>query len=60
MPWTNGDKKMKTKSKMNFDVSYSFMKLFSRYVENLAPCCDVLISKLSQKDSNLCIMYNWR
>ena len=53
---SNGDRKMKMKSKWNFELSYLFMKLFSRNLEILAPCCDVIISKLVQKDSNLYIM----
>ena len=55
----NGDRKMKIKSKRNFEVRYSFMKLFSRNLKILAPCCDVIISKLGQKDSNLYNKYNW-
>ena len=55
----NGDKKMKIKSKRNFEVRYSFMKLFSRNLKILAPCCDVIISKLDQKDSDLYNKYNW-
>ena len=43
---TNGDAKMKTKITKNFDLKYSFMKLFSQNLEILAPCCDVIISKL--------------
>ena len=50
---TNGDRKMKIPSKRNFEVRYSFMKLFSRNPEILAPCPDVITSKLGQKDSNL-------
>ena len=46
---TNGDRKMKIKIKRNFDVRYSFMKLFPRNLQILAP--------LDQKDSNLYIMY---
>ena len=53
---TNGDRKMKIKSKRNFEGRYSFKKLFSKYLEILAPCCDVVISKLGQKNSNLYIM----
>ena len=49
---TNGDRGMKIKSKMYFEVGYSFMKLFSWNREILAPCCDVFISKLGEKDSN--------
>ena len=33
------------------------MKLFSRNVEILAPCHDVIIKKLSQKELNLYIIY---
>ena len=33
------------------------MKLFSWSLDVLAPCCDVIISKLGQKDSNLYMMY---
>ena len=56
---TNGDKKMKIKSKRNSEVRYLFMKLFSQNLEILAPCCDVIISKLSQ-DSNLGLMTSQR
>ena len=56
---TNGDRKMKIKSKRNFEVRYTFMKLFSQNLEFLAPYCHVIISKLGQKHSNLHIMYNW-
>ena len=55
----NGDRKMKIKSKRKFEVRYSFMKLFSRILEILALCCDVIILKLGQKDSILYTMYNW-
>ena len=55
----NGDRKMKIKSKRNFELSYSFMKLFSGNLEIRAPFCDI-ISKVDQKDSNLYIKYNWR
>ena len=52
---TNGDnQKMTIKSKRSFQVKYSFMKLFSRNLEIQAPCCDVIISKLGQRDS-ICI-----
>ena len=33
------------------------MKLFSWSLDVLAPCCDVIISTLGQKDSNLYMMY---
>ena len=49
---TNGVRKMKIKSKRNFDVRYSCIKLFCRNLENLVPCRDVIISKLGHKDSN--------
>ena len=48
---TNGDRKMKSKSKRNFEVKYSFMKIFPRNLEIEAPCCEAIISKLAQKDS---------
>ena len=51
---TNVDRKIKIKSKRNFQVAYSFMKLFSRNLETQAPCCDVIISKLVPRDS-VCI-----
>ena len=38
---TNSERKMKIKSQKNFEVRYSFMKLFSRCLEVPAPCCDV-------------------
>ena len=41
IPCINGDKKMKIKSKSNFEVRHSFMKL---NLEILAPCFDVIIS----------------
>ena len=47
---TNGDRKMKIKSKRNVEERYSFLKLFSRNLEIAAPCCDVIVSKLNQKD----------
>ena len=47
---------MKIKSKRNFEVRHS-LKLFSRNLKILASCCDVIMSKLGQKDSNLYIMY---
>ena len=56
---TYGGRKMKIKRKMNFQMRYSFMKLFSWNHEILTPCCDVTISKLGVKDSNLYIKYNW-
>ena len=40
---TNGVRKMKIKSKRNFEVRYSFMKLFSQNMEILVLCCDVII-----------------
>ena len=40
---TNGERKMKIKSQKNFEVRYSFMKLFSRYLEVRAPYCDVYV-----------------
>ena len=46
-----------SKVKRTFEVSYSFMKLFSWSLHVLAPCCDVVISKLGQKDSNFYMMY---
>ena len=52
---TNGDRKIKIKSKKNFEVRYSFMKLFSGNLKILAPCCDAIIPKLGQKDSRLYI-----
>ena len=36
------------------------MKVFSQNLEILGPCCDVILSELCHKDSNLYIMYNWR
>ena len=33
---------MKIKSKINFEVKHPFMKLFSRNLEILVPCCDVI------------------
>ena len=54
---TNGDRKKKIKSKRNFEMRYSFMKLFSGNLEIPTPYCGVIISKLGQKDSNLYIMY---
>ena len=56
---TNYDRNMKINSKMYFEVNYSFMKLFSQNPKILAPNCEVIISKLSQKDSNFYIMYGW-
>ena len=53
---TNGHRKIKSNSKRNYEVRYSFMKLFSQNLEILAPCRDVIIAKLSQKESNLYIM----
>ena len=44
---------MKIIIKRNFEVRYSFMKLFSWNLEILAQFCDVIISKLNQKVSNL-------
>ena len=38
---TNSIKKMKIKSKRNFEVRYSFINLFSQNLEILAPCHDV-------------------
>ena len=56
----NGDRKMKIKSKRNFKVRYSFMKLISQNLEILATCCDVIVSKLSHKNLNLLyVTYNW-
>ena len=49
---TNDVRKMKIKSKRNFEVQYSLMKLFSRNLEILVPCRDGIISRLGQKDSN--------
>ena len=51
---TNGNGKMKIKSKRNFQVSYSFMKILSGNLKILAPCCDVIISK-SVKKPQVCI-----
>ena len=45
---TNVDRKIKIKNKKNSKVRYSFMKLFSRNLEILAPCFDVIILKLGQ------------
>ena len=56
---TNSDRKIKIKTKRNFEMRYSFMKLFSGNFKILAPCCEVIISKSGQKDSSLYIMYNW-
>ena len=56
---TNSDRKIKIKTKRNFEMRYSFMKLFSGNLKILAPCCEVIISKSGQKDSSLHIMYNW-
>ena len=53
---TNGDRKMKIKNKKNFKVRYLFMKLFSRNLKILAPCCNVIIPKLGQKYSSLYII----
>ena len=50
---TNGDRKIKIKNKKNFEVKYSFMRLFSGNLKILAPCCDVIIPKSGQKDSSL-------
>ena len=52
IPCTNGDRKMKVKSKNNFVVWYSLMELFFQNLEILVPCCDAIVSKLGQKDSN--------
>ena len=43
---------MKIKSKTNFQVRCSFMKLFSQNLQIQAPFCEVIISKLGQRDSN--------
>ena len=51
---TNGDGKMKIKSTKNFDLKYSFMKLFSQNLEILAPCCNVS-SQNWVKKTQLCI-----
>ena len=56
---TNDDRNMKINSKMYFEVNHSFMKLFSQNPKILAPYCEVIISKLGQKDSNFYIMYGW-
>ena len=40
---TNGERKMKIKRQKNFEVRCWFMKLFSRYLEILSPCCDVYV-----------------
>ena len=50
---TNGDTKMKIKSKRNFEMRYLFMKLFSQNPKILVTCCDVIIPKFGQKDPNL-------
>ena len=55
----NGDRKIKMENKRNFEVRYSFMKLFSGNLKIIVLCCDVIISKSGQKDSSVCIMYNW-
>ena len=52
IPCTNGDRKMKVKSKNNFVVRYSLMELFFQNLEILVPCCDAIVSILCQKDSN--------
>ena len=44
----NADRKIKIKSK-NFEVNYSFMKLFSQNFEALTQCGDVISPKLSLK-----------
>ena len=51
--YTNDHRKIKINSKRNFEVRHSIMKLFSRNLEILDPCSDVIIAKLSQKDSKL-------
>ena len=56
---TNGDRKTIIKSKRNFEVRHSLMKILSVYLKILAPCRDVIISKSGQKDSSLYIIYNW-
>ena len=56
---TNDVRKMKIKSKGNFEVRYSFMKLFSWNSLTLSPCRDVTILKFGQKDSN-CSWYAMR
>ena len=43
---TDGDRKMKTKSKKNSEVRYAFKKLCSQILEILARCCDDIMSKL--------------
>ena len=43
---TYGDRKMKIKSKKNFKVRYSFMKLVSQNLEILARGCGVIMSKI--------------
>ena len=58
--FTNGDSKMKIKSKRNFEARCWFMKLSSPNLEIPALCCYVIISTCGQKDSYLYIMYNWR
>ena len=47
---TNVDRKMKIKSKRNFQIRYSFMKLFSQNLDIQTPICDVIISILGQRD----------
>ena len=49
----NGDRKLTIKSKRRFQVKYLFLKLFSPNLEIQVPCCDLVISKLGQRDSNL-------
>ena len=36
----NGDRRIKIKSKRNFEVRFLFMKLFSRNHEIRVPCCE--------------------
>ena len=42
---TNGDRKIKIKSKRNIEVRYSFMKLFFGNLKILVHSCDVIVSK---------------
>ena len=44
---TNGDRKIKTKSKRNFEVRFLFMKLFSGNLKILVLCCDVKKTQVS-------------
>ena len=49
----NDDRKINgDKSKKNFEMRHSFIKLFPRSFEILVPCCDLIISKFGQKYSS--------